>query len=147
MPALAPPPAPALPHRARRRRRTLAAALAVVVLVHLVVLYLPGGQVPSAGLTVPGLDKAIHVVVFAAPVCLAVLLGGRSWWALPFAAHAPVSEWLQHAAVPLRTGDPWDLVADLAGVALGLAAAHRWRRTAGRAWVADPVGGSGATDV
>lgn len=144
MPASARASVPAVPAAAsRRRRRALAAALAVVVVVHLVVLYLPGGQVPSTGVEVPGLDKAIHAAVFALPVFLAVLLGRSAWWALPFAVHAPVSEAAQHALVPLRTGDPWDLAADLAGVALGTAAA-RW---AGRAGGGRPIGGSGAAGV
>lgn len=151
MPAPASPSAPAatstdgaVPSAAsRRRRRALAAALAVVVVVHLVVLYLPGGQVPTTGAEVPGLDKAIHVAVFALPVLLAVLLGGSAWWALPFAVHAPVSEAVQHALVPLRTGDPWDLAADLAGVALGTAAAV-W---AGRRGGGGRIGGSGAAGV
>ena len=52
------PSAPASP----RRRRALAAALAVAVVVQLVVLYLPGEQVPEAGFTVPGLDLSlIHI--------------------------------------------------------------------------------------
>ncbi|WP_236743557.1 hypothetical protein [Micrococcus luteus] len=63
--------APASP----RRRRALAAALAVAVVVQLVVLYLPGEQVPEAGFAVPGLDKAIHVAVFALPAFLAVARG------------------------------------------------------------------------
>lgn len=120
----------------RRRRRALAAALAVAVAVQLVVLYLPGEQVPEAGFAVPGLDKAIHVAVFALPAFLAVWRGRSAWWALPFALHAPVSELVQHAWVPLRTGDPVDVVADLAGVVLGVVAA--WRRR---------VGGSGASGV
>ena len=120
----------------RRRRRALTAALAVAVVVQLVVLYLPGEQVPEAGFTVPGLDKAIHVAVFALPAFLAVWRGRSEWWALPFAVHAPVSELVQHAWVPLRTGDPVDVVADLAGVVLGVLAA--WSRR---------IGGSGAAGV
>ncbi|WP_256835953.1 VanZ family protein [Micrococcus sp. Mcc89] len=120
----------------RRRRRALTAALAVAVVVQLVVLYLPGEQVPQAGFAVPGLDKAIHAAVFALPSCLAVWRGRSAWWALPFAVHAPVSELVQHAWVPLRTGDPVDVVADLAGVVLGVVAARRRR-----------IGGSGAAGV
>ena len=111
-------------------------ALAVAVVVQLVVLYLPGEQVPEAGFAVPGLDKAIHVAVFALPAFLAVGRGRSAWWALPFAVHAPVSELVQHAWVPLRTGDPVDVVADLAGVVLGVLAA--WSRR---------IGGSGASGV
>lgn len=126
---------PATP-ASRRRCRALTAALAVAVVVQLVVLYLPGEQVPEAGFAVPGLDKAIHVAVFALPVFLAVWRGRSAWWALPFAVHAPVSELVQHAWVPLRTGDPVDVVADLVGVVLGVVAAWRHR-----------IGGSGAAGV
>ena len=50
----------------------------------------------------------------------------RSRWvspsiALAFALHAPVSELVQHVALPGRSGDAWDAVLDLVGV--GLAAA------------------------
>ena len=114
----------------------LLAVLAVVVVVHLVVLYLPGSDVPQTGFEVPGLDKTIHVLAFAAPTWAAVRLGSSWWWALPFAVHAPVSELVQHAWVPLRTGDPVDVVADLAGVVLGVVAARRRR-----------IGGSGASGV
>jgi len=120
-------PAPA----SRRRPRALVAALAVAVVVQLVVLYLPGGQVPDAGFAVPGLDKAVHVAVFTLPACLAAVLGRSARWALPFAVHAPVSECVQHAWVPLRTGDPADVVADLAGVVLGVVAARRLRARPG----------------
>ncbi|MFD7951184.1 VanZ family protein [Micrococcus luteus] len=47
-----------------------------------------------------------------------------------------MSELVQHAWVPLRTGDPLDVVADLAGVVLGVLAA--WSRR---------IGGSGAAGV
>ncbi|MEX3566653.1 VanZ family protein [Micrococcus endophyticus] len=153
MPALASPSAPS----SRRRRRALAALLAVVVVVHLVVLYLPGNDVPQTGFEVPGLDKTIHVLAFAAPTWAAVRLGSSWWWALPFAVHAPVSEAVQHAWVPLRTGDAWDMVADLAGVVLGAALAWRAVRReveapgevgeAGEAGRGDRIGGSGRPGV
>ncbi len=37
------------------------------------------------------------------------------------AVHAPVSELVQHFWLPGRTGDVWDAVLDLVGVALGAA--------------------------
>lgn len=91
---------------------------AAAVAAHLVVLYLPGEDVPQAGVAVPGLDKAVHVVAFAAPTLAAVVLGRSAWWALPFAVHAPVSEWVQTTLVSHRTGDVLDMAADLVGVAL-----------------------------
>ena len=38
-----------------------------------------------------------------------------------FAIHAPVSEPVQHFLLPGRSGDVWDAVVDLVGVALGAA--------------------------
>ena len=75
------PAAPSTP-ASRRRRRALAAALVVAVVVQLVVLYLPGEQVPEAGFAVPGLDKAIHVAVFALRLKLPAE-GVRITWIAP----------------------------------------------------------------
>ena len=41
---------------------------------------------------------------------------------LVFAIHAPVSELVQHFLLPGRSGDGWDVVLDLVGVAVGAAA-------------------------
>jgi uncharacterized membrane protein AbrB (regulator of aidB expression) len=103
-------------------------AFGVALLVHVVVLYAPEATGPGS-LPIPHLDKIAHVAVFAA-----VAWTGR-WVGLPagpllgaLAAHAVGSEVLQHLALPRRSGDPADVVADLAGVALG-AALPRPRRT------------------
>jgi hypothetical protein len=47
-----------------------------------------------------------------------------------FAAHAVVSELIQHTFYTHRSGDPFDVLADLVGIALGLAAFRglQWRR-------------------
>lgn len=105
------------------RRRTRYLVLAAAVLVQLVVLYVP--RVPDVGAVgVPGADKVVHAAVFAA-VTLAALRAGLPTVAVlaVVAAHAPLSEVLQHQVLPGRSGDPPDVVADLAGVALGAAAA------------------------
>ena len=62
-------------------------------------------------------DKVVHVILFAVPVLIAPL-AGVSWRvaAAVMAAHAPISELIQHLWLPGRTGDPWDVVADLVGV-------------------------------
>ena len=91
--------------------------LAVVVVGHLVVLYAP--RAPSTG-GVPGVDKVVHVAVFAA----LVWAGRRARLAavpglVVALVHAPVSEALQHWVLPGRSGDPLDVVADVAGVVLG----------------------------
>jgi len=110
-------------------------ALVLLVAVHLAVLYAPDtGGAP----TFPGIDKVVHVATFAS-VAFAGLRAGlpARWWVPLVAAHAVVSELVQHWLLPHRSGDPADVLADLAGVGLGVLAA-RW---SGRAsWVGDRSG-------
>lgn len=99
-------------------RRVVALGAAVAVLAHLVALYWPvvGVQGP-----VEWTDKVVHLAIFAVPtyaVGLALRLVAPV--ALVFAAHAPVSEWLQHVLLPNRSGDVWDAVLDLVGVAVAV---------------------------
>ena len=109
----------------------LAAASAVAVLVHVWGLYKPPGVEQAPWF--PGADKLEHLVGFAVPLLLVSLT--LRWYArrrgkparigLPvaaFAAHAAVSELVQARWLPGRTGDPFDVVADLAGVGLAVAA-------------------------
>ncbi|WP_232847734.1 VanZ family protein [Occultella kanbiaonis] len=93
-------------------------AFAVAVIVQLLALYWPRVDLPGDG--VPGTDKAVHVLIFATVMATGLLAGipGR-WLALGLAAHAVLSELIQHLVLPERSGDPLDLVADLAGIALG----------------------------
>lgn len=101
------------------------------VLVHLFGLYRPSS--PPSPSWFPDADKAEHLVGFGAPVLLVLLaLGlrqGRRAHRLPprtvalvvgiFAAHAVVSEVVQHFFYVHRTGDPFDVLADWVGVAVG----------------------------
>jgi hypothetical protein len=101
-------------------------ALGVAVVVQLVTLYSPEavGAPPIAGL-----DKVVHLAVFAAPVLAALLAGLSAPWVLGIlAVHAPVSELIQHVALSGRSGDVLDMVADLCGVALGALAYLVWIR-------------------
>ncbi|MEN3123604.1 VanZ family protein [Janibacter terrae] len=100
------------------RRRLLRVAFALVVLLQLVVLYAP--QVPGPPSPVPHGDKVVHAFVFGLPVLVAGLARRRRWpaAALLCAVHAPVSEVMQHAVLAHRSGDPWDVLADLVGVGL-----------------------------
>ena len=92
--------------------------LAITVATQLVVLYAPSA--PSVS-PFCNSDKAVHVVVFLVPVLLALLAGLRPRVVVAvFAAHAVASELVQHALLPGRSGDPLDVVADLAGVGLGV---------------------------
>ena len=90
-------------------------ACVATVAVQVVVLYWPRTAVGGG---VPGLDKGVHLAVFAAVGLTAVLAGAR-WWVvvLLLVAHAVVSEVVQASLLPARSGDPWDVVADVAGVA------------------------------
>jgi hypothetical protein len=101
------------------------------LLLQLVILYSPsgGGVAPF-----PNFDKLVHCAVFALPVLLALLAGLPRWpVVLVLALHAPGSELVQWTLLPNRTGDPWDVVADLVGVALGvLAARYAVPRSLGR---------------
>jgi VanZ family protein len=79
-------------------------------------------------------DKLQHVVGFALPVLLILLtiaLRGRFGWQWPrrgthvlvaaiFAAHAIVSEVIQHVLYRYRTGELLDVVADWLGIAVGM---------------------------
>ena len=94
-------------------------ALAVAAQVWVLYLYVPGGSDP---VSFPQADKVVHTVVFAVPALLGVLARLRPWLVgLVLVVHAPVSELVQHLWVPGRAGDPWDVVADLVGVLVGLA--------------------------
>lgn len=89
----------------------------VVVAVHLAALYWPRMSVQGP---VAWTDKVVHVTLFAAPALVGLLAGVRPAYLLvPLALHAPVSELLQHAVLPNRSGDVWDAVADLSGVVVG----------------------------
>ncbi len=98
-------------------RFALTTAASVAVLVQLVVLYAPSA--PGVPLF-PGADKVIHLLLFAVPVLLLLLLGVDPRVVLGvFAVHAGVSELVQGLVLPDRSGDAVDALADLAGVALG----------------------------
>ena len=103
-----------------RGRRWWPAMAAFSVVVHVAVLYWP--VVTVAG-PFSWNDKVVHVLVFALPTYLVGRLVSRPLWvAVAFAAHAVVSELTQHLLLPGRSGDPWDVVADVAGVVLATGA-------------------------
>ena len=105
---------------ATRGQRRWAAAAVLSVLVHVAVLYWP--VITVAG-PVTWTDKVVHVLVFAVPTYLVGRLVGRPLLVgVVFAAHALVSELAQHLLLPGRSGDPWDVVADVAGVLLATVA-------------------------
>ncbi|HLL62196.1 MAG TPA: hypothetical protein VK401_04055 [Propionibacteriaceae bacterium] len=108
----------------------VAVAAGLAVVGQLIGLYLP--RAPGAG-WFPGADKLQHAVAFALPVVLvpwADTLRRRSVGRPPrarvlvlvvwvSAAHAVLSELVQHAAYANRVGDPLDVLADWSGIAIG----------------------------
>jgi hypothetical protein len=129
------------------RLRTALAWLAVAL--QMAVLYWP--QTPDAvQLGIPHIDKLAHAAVFAAAVWVWTAPIGdlwtsapqavpvRPWWVPParrpwlvaalFAENAALSEVAQLALLPERSGDVWDVVADLVGIGVGLWLAFTSRR-------------------
>jgi hypothetical protein len=101
-------------------------AFGAALAVQLMVLYAPRAP---AGPPVNGFDKVIHLAIFAAPAFAALMVGIRARWALGILAlHAPISELIQHFALPHRSGDVFDAVADIIGVLLGGLAFLVWNR-------------------
>lgn len=98
----------------------------VSLVLQVVGLYAPSAPGPPEG--PPGLDKIGHLVAFAVPAALAWLLGAR-WVVVALVLHALVSEPLQSWVAPLRQPDVLDAVADLVGVALGVAVARALGRS------------------
>ena len=107
--------------------RPATAAFAVVAVVSLVVLFSPSSPGPSWGF--PHLDKVVHLTLFALLAATARRrFGGLPAVLVAVCAYAPVSEVVQGLALPERTSDWHDVVADLIGVALGWLLAARLPR-------------------
>jgi VanZ family protein len=88
------------------------------VLLHLYGLYDPRQPGPHVGL--PLADKFAHAFLFGSVAFLGLRVGLRARWLLSaLVANAVVSEVVQHFVLPQRSGDPFDSVADLIGVAVG----------------------------
>ena len=85
-----------------------------MVLLSLYVLFAPrtGGD----GLF-EGSDKVVHLALFALLAATTRWRFGAGLWLV--AAYAVVSELVQGLLLAERSGDPYDAVADLLGVALG----------------------------
>ncbi|WP_156249988.1 VanZ family protein [Pseudactinotalea terrae] len=106
-------------------------ALGLAVASNLWGLYAQGQPGPAM---FPGFDKVAHLGSFAFLMLTGLLAGFRPRpLALVLAAHAALSEVVQHTLLPARSGDVTDLVADMAGVALGWLAwrAITWCRSRG----------------
>jgi VanZ family protein len=81
-------------------------------------VYAPREAGPHVG--IPQIDKVAHFFLFAAVAFLGLKVGVPARWLLgALVANAIVSEIIQHYLLPQREGNPFDALADLAGVAFG----------------------------
>lgn len=107
--------------------RFLTIAGVAAVAAQLYGLYRPTG--PPALAAFPQIDKLEHALGFAVPVALlltmmslrgTVRIGARVAVIVLFAAHAVISEVIQHFFYTYRTGDPYDVLADWTGILIGV---------------------------
>ncbi len=90
-------------------------------------LFLPS---PPDAPMFPQADKLVHAAIFGAPSLTGLIAGlPRRGLVIGLALYAVASEVVQHVFLSDRGGDPRDVAADLAGIALAVAfvAVHRWR--------------------
>ena len=116
------------PHPARAVHGALSRGVfAVVVLVSLAVLFAPADDVPSSP---PGVDKLVHLLLFAALAASGRWAGARAGvLAGVLVLYAAVSEVVQVVSALGRSASVADWIADAAGVLAGLLA---WAWAAGR---------------
>lgn len=101
------------------------AAVLLLALVLNVGFYLPSLPAGTPGQGVPGIDKVVHLLVFA----LTVWAAGRllapvsrfpmGWVVLVALAHALLIELVQLLVLPQRSGEWADVLLDVLGIALG----------------------------
>ncbi|PMB98458.1 hypothetical protein CJ198_03700 [Brevibacterium luteolum] len=99
-----------------RARKWTWSTFAAVFFVHLFLLYSP-----SSGMASPfaGFDKLMHAVGFTALTTPLLLLGFRPLATmLAMSAYAAISEFIQAFAVPGRSGEFGDWIADCLGILL-----------------------------
>ena len=119
-----------LPEEIRRVGGSLPRRLGLLVLALVLNLgfYLPSLPEATPGTDVPGLDKAVHLLVFAFTVFAAGrVLAPRKrfpvgWVVIAAVVHAGLIELVQLVALAERSGDLADLLFDVVGIALGVAA-------------------------
>ena len=116
------------PHPARAVHGALSRGVfAVVVLVSLAVLFAPADDVPSSP---PGVDKLVHLLLFAALAASGRWAGARAdVLAGVLVLYAAVSEVVQGVSALGRSASVADWIADAVGVLVGLLAWARagWR--------------------
>jgi hypothetical protein len=120
------------PHPVFREHGALSrGAFAVTVLVSLAVLFAPASDVPAAP---PGVDKVVHLLLFAALALAGRWAGTRPGpLALLLVVYGAGSEVVQAVSALQRSGSVLDWLADAAGVGLGLLAWTAGERRTARA--------------
>jgi hypothetical protein len=100
-----------------RKRLLWRAGFVLACLIHLYGVYWPRQAGPDL---FPNADKVAHLLLFGSVAFLGLRVGVPSRWLLGLLlANAVVSELVQHFLLPHRSGDPFDSMADLVGVAVG----------------------------
>jgi VanZ family protein len=100
------------------RARLWQAAFVLACLIQLYGLYSPRQAGPHTG--IPNDDKVAHLLLFGSVAYLGLRVGVRARLLLAvLVANAVVSELVQHFLLPHRSGDPFDSLTDLVGVAVG----------------------------
>ncbi|TCO47156.1 VanZ family protein [Kribbella antiqua] len=93
-------------------------AFVAAVALQLYGAYAPREAGPQVG--IPQVDKLAHLFLFGSVAFLGLKVRVPARWLLgTLVANAIVSELVQYWLLPQRDGDPFDVLADLAGVALG----------------------------
>jgi len=120
---------------AKHRILWLAAAM-VWFIICTVLLCMPGSAFPESSWleNIPLFDKWVHIGMFAIMTFLMCKMAEASGHftkkifipiALSCFAYGVLMEFVQHYWIPYRSFDVWDMVADGAGAAVGLAVAMR----------------------
>lgn len=131
-------------------KRWISTALVVLAILYLTLVPRP---LPDNDIDIPGLDKAVHAVMFgglAFVACIDAAMRGRGQYgtlpsrrvwgvAIAVAAFGGAVEIAQQSMGAGRSGDVWDFAADCAGVAIGILSAigalrawHKQNRGASR---------------
>lgn len=99
-----------------RARKWTWSAFTAVFFMHLFLLYSPSSGAPAP---FTGFDKLMHAVGFTALTTPLLLLGFRPLATmLAMSAYAAISEFIQAFAVPGRSGELGDWIADCLGILL-----------------------------
>ncbi|QNE23207.1 VanZ family protein [Kribbella qitaiheensis] len=94
------------------------AGFVLACLIHLYGVYWPRQAGPDT--LFPYADKVAHLLLFGSVAFLGLGAAVPARWLLgALAVNAVLSEVIQHYLLPHRSGDPFDSLADLVGVAVG----------------------------